>query len=119
MKRWLCSLLLAVGVIFLLRIPHHSVHPHLHLQATGDRSALCQNEFVSTWCRAVQAANPASPLGRASPSELFATKFGFVITDIAEDGVHPGWTIEGRQVLTRVVIKTWLPVATLLTKPAA
>ena len=84
MKRWLCSLLLPVGVICLMWIAHRSVRPHLHLQTTGHRSALRQNEFVSTWCRAVQAASPAFPEIRAGPSEFFVTKFGFVITDIAE-----------------------------------
>ena len=37
MKRWLCWLLLAVGVVFLLWIPHRPVSPHLHRQAVGDR----------------------------------------------------------------------------------
>ena len=89
MKRWLCSLLLALGVIFLLWIPHRSVRPYLHSQAAEDRSLLRQNEFVSTCCRAVQAASPAFPQIRAGPSEFFVTEFGFVITDIAEDEGPP------------------------------
>ena len=90
MKRGLCALFLAVGVLFLLWIPHFSVRPHLHPRAAGGRSVLSQNEFVSTRCRALRAANPAFPCSRAGPSEFFATEFGFWITDIAdEDG--PAW----------------------------
>jgi hypothetical protein len=33
--------------------------------------------------------------------------------------VHPGWTIEGRQVLMRAVIKIWLWVAGLQVRLAA
>lgn len=89
MKRWLCSLLLAVGVVFLLWIPHRSVRPHLPPQAAGDRAILRQNEFVSAWCRALRATSPAFSQIRAGPSEFFTTKFGFVITDIAEDEGPP------------------------------
>jgi hypothetical protein len=85
MKRWLCSLFLALGVIFLLWIPQRCVRPHLHPHAAGDRLVLSQNEFVFTWCRALPAANP----DRAGPSEFFATEFGFLIADIADDDGPP------------------------------
>ena len=88
MKRWLCSFFLAVGVVFLLWIPHRSVRPHLHPQATANRSVLSQNEFVSTR-RALQAASPTFPRSRVGPVEFFAPAFGFLITDIADDDALP------------------------------
>lgn len=89
MKQWLCSLLLAIGVVFLLGISHHSVRRHLHPQAAGDRSALNQNEFVSSWCRALWAASPTFAPNRAAPWEFFATQFGSLIADVVDDG--PPW----------------------------
>lgn len=86
MKRWLCSLLLAVGVIFLLWISHRSLLPHLHPQ---DRSVLRQHGFVSTWCRALRAAIPAFKLSRASPLEFFARQFGRLILAITDDDGPP------------------------------
>src|ERR1700674_3437588 len=87
MKRWLCWLFFAVGVVFLLSIPHRPVSSYLHPPAAGDRSVLSQNEFVSTWCRALRAARPAFPRNRAGPREPFATHSVFLITD--DDG--PPW----------------------------
>ena len=84
-KWWLCSLLLAVGVVFLLWIVHRPISP----PAAGNPSVLSQNEFVFISCRASPAASPAFPQIRAGPSEFFASKFGFVITDIAEDEGPP------------------------------
>ena len=89
MKRWLCSLLLAVGVAFLTWISYRSSCLRPHPQAAVDRSVVHQIEFVFTWCRAVKAASSAFPQIRAGPSEFFVTKFGFVITDIAEDEGPP------------------------------
>ena len=107
MKRWLCLFCLALGVVF-LGIPQRCVRPYLHPHAVGDRSVLRQNEFVFTWRRALPAANP----DRADPSEFFATEFGFLIRDITDDDGPPGWTIEGRRVLMRV-LKVGLQVARL------
>jgi len=81
MKRWLGWLFLAVGVVFLLWIPHRPVSPPPCPPAAGDHSVLGQNEFVSTWCRALRAASPAFPQNRAGPLEFFATHSGFLITD--------------------------------------
>jgi hypothetical protein len=88
MKRWLCWLLLAVGVVFLLWIPHCPLRPHLPPQ---DRSVLSHKEFVSIGCRALRAMRPACAQSRASPSEFFATReFGGLIAGITdEDG--PPW----------------------------
>ena len=88
MKRWLCWLLLAIGVVFLLWIRHGPVRLHLPPQ---DRSVLSQNEFVSMGCRALRAASPAFARSRASPMEFFATReLGWLIVDIPdEDG--PPW----------------------------
>jgi hypothetical protein len=86
MKRWLCSLLLAVGVIFLLWISHRSLLPHLHPQ---DRSVLGQHGFVSIWCRALRAAIPAFAQSRASPLEFFAREFGRLILAITDDDGPP------------------------------
>lgn len=82
MKRWLCWLLLAVGVLFLLGIPHR---PPQH------RSVLSHKEFVSMGCRALRAASPALARSRASPLEFFATReFGWLIAGTTdEDG--PPW----------------------------
>ncbi len=80
MKRWLCWLLLAVGAVMLLWIPHLPVGPLLHRQAVGDRSVLSHSEFVSTWCRALRVASPAFPRNRAGPLEFFATRSAFLIT---------------------------------------
>jgi hypothetical protein len=81
MKRWLCWLFLAVGVVFLLWIPHRLVSAHPYPPAAGYQSVLSQNEFVSTWCRAWRAASPAFPRNRAGPLEFFATHSAFLITD--------------------------------------
>ena len=86
MKRWLCALLLAVGVVFVLWIPHRSVLLHLHPQ---DRSVLGQHEFVSTWCRALRAASPAFAQSRAGPWEFFATELGLFIMAITDDDGPP------------------------------
>ena len=86
MKRWLCSLLLAVGVVFVLWIPHRSVLLHLHPQ---DRSVLGRHEFVSTWCRALRAAIPAFAQSRASPLEFFASEFGRLNLAITDDDGPP------------------------------
>ena len=91
MKRWLCWLLLAVGVVFLLGISHRPVRPHLPPQDRQDRSVLSQNEFVSMACRALRVANAAFARSRISPLEFFATKkFGWLIAgNTGEDG--PPW----------------------------
>ena len=86
MKRWRCWLFFAVGVVFLLWIALRPVSPCLHPPVAGDRSVVSQNEFVSTWCRALRVASPAYPRNRAGPRESFATHPVF-ITD--EDG--PPW----------------------------
>ena len=88
MKRWLCWLLLAVGVVFLLGIPLRS---HLPPQDRQDGSVLSQNEFVSMGCRALRAASAAFAPCRANPLEFFATReFGWLIAGITdEDG--PPW----------------------------
>jgi len=87
MKRWLCWLFLAIGVVMLLWMPHRPVSPHLHRQTDGDRSVLSQSEFVSTWCRALRVASPACTRNRAGPLEFFATRSAFLIAD--DDG--PPW----------------------------
>lgn len=91
MKRWLCWLLLAVGVVFLLGIPHRPVRSHLPPQDRQDRSVLSQDEFVSMGCCALRAASPAFARSRVSPLEFFATReFGWLITGVTnEDG--PPW----------------------------
>jgi hypothetical protein len=81
MKRWLCWLFLAVGVVFLLWIPHRPVSPPSYPPAAGDQSVLSQNEFVFTWCRVLRAASPTFPRNRAGPLEFFATHSAFLITD--------------------------------------
>lgn len=86
MKRWLCSLLLAVEVVFLLCISHRSLLPHLHPQ---DQSVLGQREFVSTWCRALPAAIPAFAQSRASPLEFFASEFGRLNAANTDDNGPP------------------------------
>ena len=91
MKRWLCWLLLAVGLVFLLGIPHRPVRLHLPPQDRQDRSVLTQNEFVSMGFRALRAASPAFARSRVSPLEFLATReFGRLIAGITdEDG--PPW----------------------------
>lgn len=87
MKRWLCWLFLAVGVVFLLWIPHRPVSPPPYPPAAGDHSVLSQNEFVSIRCRSLRAVNPAFPRNRAGQLEFFATHSAFLITD---DNGPPG-----------------------------
>jgi hypothetical protein len=89
MKRWLCWLFLVVGVGFLLRIPRRPVSPYLRPQAAGNQSVLHHNELVSSWCRALRAATPASLRQRAGPLEFFATQFGFLTTGITDDDGPP------------------------------
>lgn len=91
MKRWLCSLCLGLGVVLLLCIPQVCVRPHVHPHLAGDRSVLSLNEFVFTWRPALPVANP----DRAGPSELFATEFRFLITDIVNDDGPPWLTYRG------------------------
>jgi hypothetical protein len=86
MKRWLCSLWLAVGVMFLLWMPHRCVRPQLHPQ---DQSVLSQKEFVSTWSRALRATSPAFIQSRVGPLEFFATKFGLSVVAITRDDGPP------------------------------
>ena len=86
MKRWLCSLLLAAGVAFLLWIPHRAVTAHLHPQAKRDRSVLSWSALVSSGYRALRTASPVLLGIRARPLEIFATQYGSLI---AEDG--PPW----------------------------
>ncbi len=90
MKRWLCWLFLAVGLVFLLRTPHRPVSPCLRPQAARDQSVLSQKEFASTWCRALRAASPGFARNRACPQGFSAAQFRLLITDITdEDG--PPW----------------------------
>lgn len=88
MKRWLCRLLLVVGVIFLVGFPYRPVRSHLPRQ---DRSVLSQNEFVSIGRRALRVANAAFARSRVSPFEFFTTReLGLLLADITdEDG--PPW----------------------------
>jgi hypothetical protein len=102
MKRWLCSLWLAVGVMFLLWMPHRCVRPQLHPQ---DQSVLSQKEFVSTWIRALRATNPAFIQSRAGPLEFFATEFGLSVVAITSDDGPPWLDSRGPPAL-RCAIKT-------------
>jgi hypothetical protein len=81
MKRWLGWLFCAVGLVFLLCIPHRPVSPPSYPPVAGDPSVLSPNEFVFTWCRVLRAASPAFPRNRAGPLEFFATHSAFLITD--------------------------------------
>ena len=85
MRRWLCSLLLAVGVAFLTWISYRSVCLHAHPHTAVDRSVVRQNEFASTVCRAWRGVNLAFLQSRAGPSEFSATEFAFLIAGIADD----------------------------------
>ena len=78
MKRWFYSLLLAVGVVFFLWIPHRPPDPRVHPQ---DRSALSQSTVVSTWCQDLGAATPAFLRSRAGPLEIFLIQYGSLIAD--------------------------------------
>gem|GEM_PF-4941572 len=91
MKRWLYSLLLAVGVVFFLWIPHRPLGPRVHPQ---DRSVLLsQSGVVSTGCQGLGAAPPAFLRSRAGPLEFF-TGFGFLIRGIVDD-VPCRWEYRG------------------------
>ena len=80
MKRCLCWLFLAIGVVMLLWISHRPFHSPIHPQ---DQSVLSEGEFVFT------AVSPALSRSRVGPWEFFAIEFG-LSTDIAdEDG--PPW----------------------------
>jgi hypothetical protein len=92
MKRWLCSFLLAVGIAFLLWIPHRAVNAHLRPQGAGDRSVLRQSALVFTGCRALRAPSPVFFRNRAGPLEFLATQFGFLIGD---DVGPPWWDYRG------------------------
>jgi hypothetical protein len=85
MKRWLCSLLLAAGVAFLLWIPHRPVTAHLHPQIRRDRSVLSRSALVSSEYRALRTVSPAL-LGNRVVPEIFATQYESLIAD---DG--PPW----------------------------
>jgi hypothetical protein len=85
MKRWLCSLLLAAGVAFLLWIPHRAVTAHLP-RAKGNRSVLSRSALVSSGCQALRTASPVFLGNRAGPLEIFATQYGSLVAD---DG--PPW----------------------------
>ena len=91
MKRWLCWLLLAVGVVFLLGIPHGPLRPHVPPQDRQDRSVLSQDELVSRGCCALRAVSPAFARSRANPLEFLATgEFEWLIAAVTdEDG--PPW----------------------------
>jgi hypothetical protein len=84
MKRWLYSFLLAVGVVFLLWIPHHAVSAHLHPQAKRGRSVLSRSVLVSSGYRALRTASPVFLGNRAGPLEIFATQYGSLL---ANDGL--------------------------------
>lgn len=90
MKRWLCWLLLAVGVVFLLGIPHRPLRPHVPPQDRQDRSVLSQDEFVSRGCCALRAVSPAFARSRTSPLEFFATReLGLLLADITDEDGSP------------------------------
>jgi len=115
MKRWLCSLWLAVGVMFLLWMPHRCVRPQLHPQ---DQSVLSQKEFVSTWIRALRATNPAFIQSRAGPLEFFATEFGLSVVAITSDDGPPWLDSRGPPALrSQSRLGHWF--ARLLARPAA
>jgi hypothetical protein len=90
MKQWLCWFFLMVGVVLLLWIPHRRVSPHLRPQAVGDQSVLNHNEFAFTRCRVLRTVSPAFLRNRTGPLEFFATTFGFLIADTADDH-DPPW----------------------------
>jgi hypothetical protein len=86
MKRWLGWFLLAVGIGFLLWIPHRPVS----VPPCAGAALRTQNEFVSNWCRALRDAVLALAWSRAGPRNLFATAFTLLIRNITdEDG--PPW----------------------------
>ena len=108
MKRWLCLLFLAVGVVFLLWIPHRPVSPVcIALQLGIDRSS-DQSEFVSL-CPGFCASRVLHSLGIALAHGNRSRPTRYSLRMMM---VHPGWTIEGRQVLMRAV-KIWLRVRRL------
>ena len=79
MKRWLCWLFLAIGVVMVLWISHRPVHVPVHPQ---DRTVLSQTEFVFT------VASLVLRRSHFGPKEFFAIEFG-LSTDIADEGGPP------------------------------
>jgi hypothetical protein len=82
MKRGWLLLWVWVAVAFLLWIPHHRVCRNHRPQAAWDRAAFGPSEFVSTWCKALWAANPAFTRSRVGPRLECSTPHSeFLITD--------------------------------------
>ena len=86
MKRWLCGVLLVVGVLFLLWNLHRPLSPPPY---PLKQSVLSHNEFVLTWCPVLRAASPSFRQNRRGSLEFFAIQFAFLIADISNEG--PPW----------------------------
>jgi hypothetical protein len=86
MKRWLGWFLLAVGIGFLLWIPHRPVS----VSPCAGAVLHTPNELVSNWCRALRDAGLALAQSRAGSRNLFATALTLLTRNITdEDG--PPW----------------------------
>lgn len=85
MKRWLGWFLLAVGIGFLLWIPHRpaSVPPCAGVVVRT------HNDFLSNWCRAWRNAGLALARSRAGPRSLFTTAFARATRNITDEGGPP------------------------------
>jgi len=115
MKPWLCWLVLVVGIVFLLGSPRRLVSPPPYPQTAGNPAMLHHNEFVSTCCRALQAASLVFTRNRAGPLEFFEARFGFLITD--DNG--PLWLDYRGPPGPNPRSQLWLLVVRLLARSAA